>query len=517
MRSFIDKSLFDEQCMIAERGWGVTNYEDYCTRITDDYLIYRSPILAFDVITYRSPSSHNESKDNSTTTTAAIGGHKILDVHKQYRLLSAGITFRLNETFMQVKTIIKNFIDSYDSIAYSSNVEKVETYDTNASTIKQKSIADLAGATEKHHSSLEHLQRDGRSLASTTVSDGSPKLHPPLVEDYDALMQGVPLCKYKIDLKRIRVEMYAKTEPERTASSYRQTKRLPATIKNALPFLSLNFDEVEGTLSTPLNPDKLVHTTCQLPDKPNELLNACYDNYAISVKDFSLGLMSPSKDTYIRLVVIPKLHLSYGTLLQPHHWKTDEVPIKKLDVQCDQIKGDFSKRELFAFLYLYRSLWSYQPQDLFKVSAILNHHFELADTISLCCIFNKLNVKNRLYHTFDIWNCSLGAITADVVLDRKSVQVQRCNVLSTIAKMHNNQSKWLEVQIQCPCLSSESISNQSKSTRKENKDQINMAIGVWVEKFHMIGDKNLFDFLSFVCSEDGRFVRGLYLHIIYID
>ncbi|XP_075147327.1 vacuolar protein sorting 13B isoform X2 [Haematobia irritans] len=104
MRSFIDKSLFDEQCMIAERGWGVTNYDDYITRITDDYLMYRSPILAFDIITYRSSSNENQDAGittmNLANTTCASGK----DVHKQIRLLSAGVTFRLNETFMQKKS-----------------------------------------------------------------------------------------------------------------------------------------------------------------------------------------------------------------------------------------------------------------------------------------------------------------------------------------------------------------------------------------------------------------------------
>ncbi|XP_059217881.1 intermembrane lipid transfer protein VPS13B isoform X1 [Stomoxys calcitrans] len=511
MRSFIDKSLFDEQCIIADRGWGVTNYEDYITRITDDYLIYRSPILAFDVITYRSSS---ESKDgagtsNNLSNNAALGGNnRCVDFHKQYRLLSAGITFRLNETFMQVKTIIKRFIDSYDSLAYSSNVEKSEAHDTGAA-IKQKSLtyqpdhSNKPNETAQQHASVENASLGGRSLTAPT-SDGSPKLHPPLVEDYDALMQGIPLCKYKFDLKQIQVEVYGKTEAN--ANALRIHKRLPMSIKNSLPYLLLYFEQVEGNLSTPINPDKLVHTTCQLPDKPQELLNACYDNYELSVKEFSLALVSFSKDTLIRLATIPKLQLSYGTLLQSHHWKSDEVPIKKLDVQCDNIKMEFSKRELWTLLYLYQALWSYQPQALIKVVGILNHPFELADSIALSCLFSKWQVKRRHYHTFDVWNTTLTALSADVLLDRNSIQFQRCNVLNTTARMHNSQNKWLEMQLQFPCVVQESAVHHQKSLSSKKEEHIYMALGIWMERFNLIGDKNLLEFLTFTCK-DSRFVR----------
>ncbi|XP_075147258.1 vacuolar protein sorting 13B isoform X1 [Haematobia irritans] len=511
MRSFIDKSLFDEQCMIAERGWGVTNYDDYITRITDDYLMYRSPILAFDIITYRSSSNENQDAGittmNLANTTCASGK----DVHKQIRLLSAGVTFRLNETFMQVKDIIKNFIDLYDSLAYSSNVEKIEIHDGSTAVIKQKSLVypqeHIVNTNEVGHkqTSLDSAGSGVGRNSTTTTLEGSPKLHPPLVEDYDALMQGIPLCAYKIDLKHIRMEVYAKTEPPHMSG--RLHKRIPISIKTSMPFLLLHFEHLEGFLATPINPDKLVHTTCQLPDKPQELLNACYDNYTLNVKEFSCGLVSPSMDSFIRLATIPKLHISYGTLLQPHHWKTDEVPIKKLDLQCDHIKMEFSKRELWVFLYLYEALWSYQPQALIKVAGILNHPFEMADSIALNCLFSKWHVKRRYYHTFDVWNSHMAALNAELLLDRKSVQFQRCNVLNTMAKMHNNQNKWLEIQIQFPCNAQEPLANIQKSSKREKREEpCNIALGIWMEKFNVTGARNLLDFLTFTCK-DSRFAR----------
>ncbi|XP_058985596.1 intermembrane lipid transfer protein VPS13B-like [Musca domestica] len=313
-------------------------------------------------------------------------------------------------------------------------------------------------------------------------------------------MQGVPLCRYKIDLKYMQVEIFAKTEAP--LQSNRPHRRLPSAIKNSLPFLLVNFDLIEVNLTTPINPDKLVHTTCQLPDKPQELLNACYDNYELNVMDLTLSLMAPSKDTSIRLITIPKLNMSYGKLLQPHHWKTDEVSIKKLDLQCDHIKMEFSKRELFALLYLYDSLWRYRPELLIKISTILNHPYEMADSTALSCLFSKLQVKRRFYHTFDIWNAHLQAVNSDVLLERKSVQLQRYNIFNTTAKIHNNQSKWLEIHIQYPGLSGE-----TKAGKRETKEADKMAIGIWMEKFYLNCNKQLLDFLSLLCKEDERFSR----------
>ncbi|KAM7361700.1 vacuolar protein sorting 13B isoform 2-T2 [Cochliomyia hominivorax] len=502
IRSFIDKSLFDDQCMIADKGWGVTNYDDYVTRITDEYLLYRSPIFAFDVITYR--SSHADNQDDGATTSnstnATVEG-KLSDLHQQYRVLSAGITFRYNQTFLQVKNVIKTIIDTYDSTTYSSNVEKAETNISTTGAAQKSLITQdhTTGMVGGEQGEQEEFRAQTGTRPRAHLAEGSPKLHPPLVEDYDALMQGVPLCKYKIELKRMRVEVYAKTEPE---SNLRIHRKLPTTIKNSLPYMLLYFDRVDGTLSTPLNPDKLVHTTCQLPDKPQELLNNCYDNYDLHIKDFSMGLISPSTDNLIRLLTIPKLQLSYGKLLQSHYWKNDEVPVKKFDLQCDIIKLEFTKRELMAGLQLFTTALSYEPQIVIRLVEVLNHTQVMADTMSLNSVLSKLLVKQRYYHTFGIWNLTLLGLHSDVVIGRKTSQLRRYNVLNTQARIHNNQNKWLELQLQYPNLGIEE--QQMKTTKKETKERIEMAIGLWMEKFHIIADKNLLDFLSFVTQEESK-------------
>lgn len=495
--------------MIADKGWGVTNYDDYMNRITDDYLLYRSPVFAFDFISYRHKSKDSAETYSMSSLTSTANEDKSLDLERQYRVLSAGITFRYNESFLQVKNDIKTIIDSYDSTAYSSNVDKSEAGNSSGAaaqkTLIQQDHAQVLASGVEVVDLAGKLNEDLRGKNTAHLPDGSPKLHPPMVEDYDALMQGVPLSKYKVELKRIRIEVYAKTEPE---TAYRMQRKLPSSIKTSLPFMLLYFDKVYGTLATPLNPDKLVHTTCQLPDKPQELLNACYDTYDLHIKDFSMGLITPSTDKLTRLLSIPQLQLSYGTLLQAYHWKNDEVPIKKLDLQCDVIKFEFTKREFIAGLLLFNSALSYQPLKVIKIVDILNHSFVTADNIGLSAVLTKLIVKQRFYHTFGIWNLTLAALHGDVLHDRKTSQVRRCNIINTQARMHNNQSKWLEMQLQYPNLMDEQKLLLPQEARKPNNDSIQMAVGVWIEKFNLMADKNLLDFLSFVLQEESKLGAG---------
>jgi len=83
-RAFVDKSLFDEQYMFADRTWCTNNHDDYYARNTDDYMLYRSPVLAFDIVEYRAP---NQSR-SQVSSEAQL---KDAGLRVKYRLLSASL------------------------------------------------------------------------------------------------------------------------------------------------------------------------------------------------------------------------------------------------------------------------------------------------------------------------------------------------------------------------------------------------------------------------------------------
>ncbi|XP_017026693.1 intermembrane lipid transfer protein VPS13B isoform X3 [Drosophila kikkawai] len=91
-RSFIDKSLFDEHYMFADRMWCSYNYEDYVARNTDEYMLFRSPVLAFDIVEHRVPPKTNHTSHHPVAES---------QLRIQYRVLSAGITFHFSQSFAQ--------------------------------------------------------------------------------------------------------------------------------------------------------------------------------------------------------------------------------------------------------------------------------------------------------------------------------------------------------------------------------------------------------------------------------
>ncbi|XP_030238680.1 vacuolar protein sorting-associated protein 13B isoform X2 [Drosophila navojoa] len=93
-RAFVDKSLFDDQYKFADRVWCGHNHDDYFARHTDEYMLFRSPVLAFDVVECRAPKPAK----NQKTPEAPL---RDLGLRMKYRVLSAGITFHFSQSFVQ--------------------------------------------------------------------------------------------------------------------------------------------------------------------------------------------------------------------------------------------------------------------------------------------------------------------------------------------------------------------------------------------------------------------------------
>ncbi|KAL9894530.1 vacuolar protein sorting 13B [Glossina fuscipes fuscipes] len=466
-QAFVDRSLFDGECKIPEKGLIIANYTDYSTRVTDEYLLYRSPILALDLVEYSIPSLVNQVTSYSSGKTGTEAKHKHM------RILSTGVIFRFTQTVLQVKNVIITFFESIDFTA-TSNSETGEINDQsqcpgNSLTVTTDSYIQLSGVSNK------------------TPGSSSPKLHPPLVEDYDQLMQGVPLWEFKVNVKDICIEAFANMDWDST-NTITASNISTTVLWSSLPYFKMRLDHIEGSFSIPLNPDKLVHTTCQLPQKPSELLIACYRNFDFRLSDFSFDMIMPFNQHIAKLAVIPKIKLTFGILLQPEHWKEDQEAVCKVDMHCDQMKVEFSNRQLIASLRLLQAIMKCQPHLLSYLSELMTQPLELPDAMKIHTVLTKIVVVHRQYHTFGTSNIVFGTLHSDVVYGRSAFHVQKYNIINT--KYHNNQSKWLECQIQVP-----SVRFTPKSVQK--KHVMEMALGLWIEKCNIILDKHLAEFFSF--------------------
>ncbi|XP_044314696.1 vacuolar protein sorting-associated protein 13B isoform X2 [Drosophila rhopaloa] len=433
-RSFIDKSLFDENYMFADRSWCSYNYEDYVARNTDEYMLFRSPVLAFDIIEYRvpKPSSH----------LAADSQLRDLGLRIQYRLLSAGITFHFSQSFAQVKNVISDLIRPYDYPGYYS--ESVKD--------KERSVA----------------EQDNKNADMT-------------IPDLEYLMGLVPTCNYKIELRNIVLQLYPRQQQE-DASAMNQHQLMTTVKQSLLPYLQLKISLVEGTMCGPVNPLRLVQLISHLEDKPREVVNACYNCYNFNVKNLTLMILNTTSDNdRAKLLNIPRMQVNWNRLLAPHLWRKNEAALETAEIKSEIITLEFSKRELILAKRLIPLISSFNGSELCDLAHIVTHVNAHSDLIKLQSLGTKLNLSYHKYHTHLAAVGSLQGIQTDAVHTKMNAR----NVVLSTSKNANN--KWLEMQLQLPL---------EEANKKQEKIP-GTVVCLWVEPFRITTDIYLLQFLNF--------------------
>ena len=106
------------------------------------------------------------------------------------------------------------------------------------------------------------------------------QLPPPSSEDYEALMAEIPLKTMELFVVKPIIEFHLfdhqKTLPLTRKKS--QSKIIANERKN--PIFICEIEKYECSTVTPLYPNRLVHTACQLPNPPTKLFENCF--YSVS-------------------------------------------------------------------------------------------------------------------------------------------------------------------------------------------------------------------------------------------
>ncbi|KAH8383835.1 hypothetical protein KR009_010773 [Drosophila setifemur] len=433
-RSFIDKSLFDEHYPLSDRSWCTFNYEDYVARNTDEYMLFRSPVLAFDIIEYRAPKPNSHALTESQL--------RDLGLRIQYRLLSAGITFHFSQSFQQVKNLITDLIRPYDYPGYHS--------ETTPLAAVHEDIAD-------------------QELMTTP--------------DLEYLVGLVPTCNYKIELRNMAVHLYPRQQQEET-SAINQHQLSTAVKQSLLPYFQLKISLVEGTLCGPVNPHRLVQLIEHLQDKPRELVNACYNSYSFNLKNITVMIMNTTpENNRAKLLSVPRMQVNLNRLLVPHVWRRNETALDTAEIKSEIVAFEFSKRELILAKRLIPLITSFngpELSDLAHLVAQVNVH---SDLIKLQTLGTKLSLSYNKFHSHLVALASLQSLQADAVHTKMSAR----NVVLSTSK--NVNTKWLEVQVQLP--------QEETSSEKVDEKKPGTVVALWLEPFRITTDIYLLQFLNF--------------------
>ncbi|KAJ8984787.1 hypothetical protein NQ317_003700 [Molorchus minor] len=115
------------------------------------------------------------------------------------------------------------------------------------------------------------------------------ELLPPSEEDFDALNEFIPSRSVRLTIFAPIIELelmdHPYFQPTKT-TLFRKRKKQPSFDLSSqpimdLPKLTLECQFIDVSLTNPMYVNRLVHTTCQLPDPPKKLFDACYSHQNI--------------------------------------------------------------------------------------------------------------------------------------------------------------------------------------------------------------------------------------------
>ncbi|XP_053671577.1 intermembrane lipid transfer protein VPS13B [Anopheles nili] len=149
------------------------------------------------------------------------------------------------------------------------------------------------------------------------------QLLPPSAEDYDALMHEIPLRQIHITLQSPTIELhsYDHGPAELLLRKVSSGKMAPSASK---PSLTVQFTRVECNILAPLYPNRLVYTTCQLPEPPAKLFDACYQSISGNLERLQVNLHH-SKWTDTTVVTAVSMNCQQRFLIYPSLWPNGEL------------------------------------------------------------------------------------------------------------------------------------------------------------------------------------------------
>ncbi|KAH8311151.1 hypothetical protein KR044_004588 [Drosophila immigrans] len=438
-RAFVDKSLFDEQYMFADRPWCSNNHDEYFARNTDDYMLYRSPVLAFDIVEYRAPRVHPKMQMTKGAQLKDAG------LRVKYRFLSAGITFHFSQSFLQVKNVISDLLRPYDYHGY-------------------------------------HAEAAGENVDRPVTRSQEYKNEYMTYSDIEYLMRFMPVCNYNINLRNMTVKFYPRQQSHEGSTPANQHRLSTTLSQTLLPYLQLKMSSATGTICGPANPQRLVHLITHLQDKPREIIDSCYNVYNLQVKNLTLMALNTSPEMgKAKLINIPSMQVQFNHLVLPHLWRPNVAALQTAEIQSELISFEFSKRELGLINRMIMLIIAYDSDSLGALAKLVARANLSSDVIKLQTLVTKVRFNYRKYHTHLAMLLSLRNLNTDVYHTMMNVR----NVIISTNKGINN--KWLELQLQIP---------REEYEESEELQPPATAVCLWLENFRVTLDVYLVQFFN---------------------
>lgn len=97
--------------------------------------------------------------------------------------------------------------------------------------------------------------------------------------------------------------------------------------------------------------NRLVHTTCQLPDPPPELFGACFTIQNFKVVGICARLViSPTSHT----IILTPSSVSYNSksILKPQYWTNPNIPHKEVTFESEGLTLNATNAKMMVIVYI---------------------------------------------------------------------------------------------------------------------------------------------------------------------
>uniref|UniRef100_A0A182JVY1 Vacuolar protein sorting-associated protein 13B n=1 Tax=Anopheles christyi TaxID=43041 RepID=A0A182JVY1_9DIPT len=163
------------------------------------------------------------------------------------------------------------------------------------------------------------------------------QLPPPSAEDYDALMHEIPLRQIHITLQSPTIELHSFDHGQESLllRKHSSAKIQPASASR--PSLTVQLNRVECNILAPLYPNRLVYTTCQLPEPPAKLFDACYKSISGNLERILVKLHH-SRWTDATVAMAVSMNYQQRMLIHPSLWPSAELNKTEQNVTVTDLK-----------------------------------------------------------------------------------------------------------------------------------------------------------------------------------
>ncbi|XP_055526290.1 intermembrane lipid transfer protein VPS13B [Wyeomyia smithii] len=180
------------------------------------------------------------------------------------------------------------------------------------------------------------------------------QLPPPSAEDYDALMNEIPLKQVHITIATPCIDLHPFDHDKLNTGRKRSSSK--AMHNRHYAIASIEFNRIECNILTPLYPSRLIYTTCQLPEPPSKLFDSCFRSISGNLERLQAKVKCGDLETPFATAI--NLNHQHRNLIFPELWPNIELNKIEHNFGMSDMKLILNPQQLLTVYYIGLSLAS---------------------------------------------------------------------------------------------------------------------------------------------------------------